>query len=214
MKIDAVWVACWEEAWQAYCAGSIPIGAAVADQDGRILSTGANRLFEDGADNRAQISGSRLAHAEVNAILGVDFANVSARECVLYTTVEPCPLCIGAMAMAGIKELRFASRDPWAGSANLLEATPYLRGKRIQANGPECRAFETASVALNTDFLLRKDRGRFEKVVRAWDATCPEIASQAVDIFESGMLPALQKAGASADKVLTELEAWASSAAP
>lgn len=207
MRLDAVWSVCWDQAWQAYCAGSIPIGAAVTDQAGQILSTGANRLFDASLDHGRQIAGTPLAHAEINAMLGVDFSQVIARDCVLYSTVEPCPLCIGAMAMAGIKELRFASRDPWAGSANLLDAAPYLRGKRIRVHGPDCPTFETASVALNTDFLLRKDRVRFEKVVQAWDASCPEIASQALSVFESDLLPALRQAGVSGQTALAELSA-------
>src|SRR5207302_7125129 len=71
--------------------------------------------------------GHRLAHAEVNALVSVDHAAVHARDCVLYTTLEPCALCVGAIRMLGLKDVRYAARDPVAGSLALFEATDFMR---------------------------------------------------------------------------------------
>jgi tRNA(adenine34) deaminase len=66
------WQVCIEQAWQAYCAGSIPIGACVTGSDGRVLARGRNRIFDDVSDATPHLSMTRLAHAEVNALLALD----------------------------------------------------------------------------------------------------------------------------------------------
>ena len=52
------WQACLEGAWQAYCAGSLPIGAVVTDAAGAILSRGRNRRYEPAGEGNF-VSGSR-----------------------------------------------------------------------------------------------------------------------------------------------------------
>ena len=88
----------WESlssAWQAYCAGTVPIGAVVTDASGQILSRGRNRIFEmQGEDS--YLYGQTLAHAEINALITLDVGRAERHGCILYTTVEPCPLCMGA----------------------------------------------------------------------------------------------------------------------
>ena len=95
-----------------------------------ILSRGRNRRHEpQGAGNF--ISGSRLAHAEINALILLPEDHPDRHNWILYTTMEPCPLCIGAIYMIGIRQFHYATRDPWAGSVNLLGATPYMSRKKI-----------------------------------------------------------------------------------
>src|SRR4051794_12741046 len=89
------WQACLEEAWAAYYAGSVPIGAVITDTAGQILARGRNRMGEQDAQGNT-LYGHRLAHAEVNALLALDHTAVDPAACVLYSTTEPCPLCTGA----------------------------------------------------------------------------------------------------------------------
>src|SRR5687767_4841026 len=104
-----------EEAWSAYCAGSLPHGAAVADAQGRVLARGRNRVYErqagGGSTSTLVLHGHPLAHAEVNALVALDYTSVDVRSCVLYATTEPCPLCTGALLMSGVGELRYGARD-------------------------------------------------------------------------------------------------------
>ena len=82
-----------EEAWSAYCAGSLPHGAVIADAQGRVLVRGRNRVYEQEAGSPSgPLYGCPLAHAEVNALLALDYASVDVRWCVLYATTEPWPL--------------------------------------------------------------------------------------------------------------------------
>ncbi len=135
------WRACLEEAWAACCSGSLPIGAIITDADGQIVARGRNR-WHDTKGKPGAVFGSRLAHAELNALLAFDFNGLNRFECSLYTTTEPCPLCMGAIYMAGMRSLFFAARDPYAGSTNLLGTTPYLSRKPVVVNGPLDRHME------------------------------------------------------------------------
>jgi hypothetical protein len=107
--------------------------------------------------------------------------------------------------MANIKEIHYASRDPWAGSTNLLQATPSMRKKKIKAFGPKIPEFETAIMALNTDFALRHQRERFQKVLDTWMNLYPEITHMAMSVFESGILPKLKVRDFSSEQLLIEL---------
>jgi tRNA(adenine34) deaminase len=70
-----------ELAWEAYRAGSLPIGAVVADMDGRLLSSGRNRIHERSGPPGA-VHGRKLAHAELNALLSFE-GELDPRSCVL-----------------------------------------------------------------------------------------------------------------------------------
>lgn len=70
MTLSAPWQACLEEAWGAYCAGSIPVGA-VTDSGTHIRTRACHRAFEsDGEVSDLQVS--PLAHAKVAALAAVD----------------------------------------------------------------------------------------------------------------------------------------------
>ena len=117
------WQACMEEAWAAYCAGSVPIGAAVTDAGGRIVSRGRNRIGEDCGEADCFYD-HPLAHAEMNALLAFDYREHDPpHACILYATTEPCPLCFGAFYMSGVRVLRYASRDP-----RTFPGSPHMNG--------------------------------------------------------------------------------------
>ena len=151
------WQACLEQAWAAYRAGSLPIGAVVVDRAGQIVGRGRNRIFEVDAETRC-LSGHRLAHAEVNALISVDHATVNIKECALYTTLEPCALCVGAIRMLALKDVRYAASDPAAGSLSLLEATEFMRRGLVQPQHLEQPDLEAVLIAINTEALIRATR--------------------------------------------------------
>lgn len=170
--LPAPWRAAFEQAWDAYCHGSIPIGAVLADADGNVIAAGRSRQYEkDGPSG--QIAWSKLSHAELNTLLQVsahDHQNI--RGCTLYTTMEPCPLCFGALVMSNVRNLRFAARDAWAGSTNLVKANSYIASKPIRIFGPDER-LEILSTALNTEYFLRNSAMHCGAVVDAWERDCP-----------------------------------------
>ena len=154
-SFNPIWQACIELAWEAYCAGSLPIGAVVADADGVILSRGRNRIHEPRKLD-SNVSETNLAHAELNALIALPFKHSDRHTWVLYTTTEPCPMCLGALYMSGLRELHYAVRDPWAGSVNLLGRTTYLSRKQIQAKGPFNADLEAILASLSVEFFLNE----------------------------------------------------------
>ena len=91
------------EAKKAYDAGEVPVGAVIVC-DGRIIARGFNQT-----ERLSDVT----AHAEIIALtaateyLGSKYLD----ECDLYVTLEPCPMCAGALAWAQLKRLVFAASD-------------------------------------------------------------------------------------------------------
>ncbi|HCS73248.1 MAG TPA: tRNA-specific adenosine deaminase [Clostridiales bacterium] len=100
------------EAQKAYVFDEVPIGAVVV-KDGKIIGRGHNL--------RERVKDPTL-HAEIIAIKQAAKALGSWRlsDCDLYVTIEPCPMCAGAVLQARIRQLIFGARDPKAGCAGSL----------------------------------------------------------------------------------------------
>lgn len=104
------------EAERAYEQGEVPIGAVVV-REGALVGRGYNQV---------ERLGDPTAHAEMIAItaacetLGSKFLE----GCTLYVTLEPCPMCAGAIVWARLKRLVFGAFDEKAGSASTLYNIP------------------------------------------------------------------------------------------
>jgi tRNA(adenine34) deaminase len=97
------------EARVAAEAGEVPIGA-VAVHEGAVVGRGQNRVLRDN---------DPAAHAEIVALraAGAALGNYRLNGVTLYVTLEPCPMCAGAMIHARIDRLVYATADPKAGAA-------------------------------------------------------------------------------------------------
>ena len=97
-----------ELAEEAAREGEVPVGAVIVS-GGEIISTGRNRR---------ELGKNALCHAELEAINGACKALGGWRlwQCSLYVTLEPCPMCTGAIINARIPRLVFGAKDPKAGS--------------------------------------------------------------------------------------------------
>jgi tRNA(Arg) A34 adenosine deaminase TadA len=199
------WRACIEEAWTAYCFDSLPIGAVVTDASGRILSRGRNRIYEDTAEIPC-LYNHTLAHAEMNALLSFDHRQNDPRQgCILYTTTEPCPMCFGAFYMSGIRELRYASREPYAGSVNLLGTTPYMGRKPIRIIHPPWAELEIILVAMSTEALLSWGAKPGNTVLDSHERVLPQAVQLGKSLHQSGQLRRLRDQKAAAYKVVNHL---------
>jgi tRNA(adenine34) deaminase len=116
-RLDAPWGEVLLLGWEAYNAGTIPVGAVVVDEAGVVVGRGRNRIFEDPLDG--QLAGSRLAHAEVSALAALP-ADLICERAALYTLLEPCHMCLGAAHAVRIGTVRYAAADPWGGAAGRL----------------------------------------------------------------------------------------------
>ena len=84
--------------------GEVPVGAIVVDENGEIIGEGYNR--------REELQ-SPTAHAEIIAIeqAAKRLHNRRLSDCTLYVTLEPCPMCAGAIIIAQIKRLVYGAFD-------------------------------------------------------------------------------------------------------
>ena len=203
-SLSRPWQVCVEQAWAAYCAGSLPIGAVVTDSEGRVLAQGRNRIFESVGESN-YLYGHRLAHAELNALVSLDHAQVVPEACVLYTTTEPCPLCVGALRMYRIGELRYAARDPLAGSSSVLEATPFFRRRPVKVIGPENPELEFVLMVMFVERVLEfGDEGSLV-VLEAFQGAFPLVVQVAKQLFRSGWLRRLREERVRASTLLERL---------
>ena len=100
---------------KAGAAGEVPVGAVIV-KDGRIIAVG---------ENRRERAKNALGHAEIEAI------DKACRElgtwrldgCELYVTLEPCPMCAGAIVNSRISKVVFGAFDPAAGAVDSVADT-------------------------------------------------------------------------------------------
>ncbi len=134
-RLPEHWCRAFRQAWAAYVAGTIPVGAVVVDPHEVIAAEARNRIFDADAPPRGQLAGSWLAHAELNAIGQIDAERSRAEEgWAVYSTFEPCPLCAGAITVAfrGRITVGYACRDPIASGLRVLTDTDIGRRRQWQ----------------------------------------------------------------------------------
>lgn len=190
------WQACVEEAWASYCAGSLPIGAVITGAGGQIVAKGRNCLFEQKAES-PYLNG-RLAHAEMNAIRAFELTGEIPTESKVYTTLEPCPMCLGAIRVNRFKAIHFAAHDAFGGSIGLLEANAFMRKEAPQIVGPSNTIFEALLLALYAETSLRLKLSRAMDQLPLRAQSCPIGIELGRKLHETCELAELQDQGATA----------------
>lgn len=119
--------------WDAYTVGTIPVGAVLVDEGGAIVGSARNRIFDEQADGH--FGRSRLAHAELNALVGLSSERTYAGF-TLHTTLEPCHLCLSAAIAVRIGTVSFAASDRYGGSVGKLLPSEDHRAHPVAVEGP------------------------------------------------------------------------------
>ena len=127
-----------EEAGKALLEGEVPVGAA--------LYRGDTLLWAD--HNRRETLKDPTAHAEMLCLRNGAgrLGDWRLNDCTLYVTLEPCPMCAGALLMSRLGRCVFGAPDPESGCCGSiydLPADPLLHGRTVwEQGGPEdkCRA--------------------------------------------------------------------------
>ncbi|GAA0337028.1 tRNA adenosine(34) deaminase TadA [Bacillus carboniphilus] len=98
-----------EEAKKAEEIGEVPIGAVLVINDQVIAK----------AHNHRETDQNALAHAEILVINQAcrELGTWRLEDCELYVTLEPCPMCAGALVMSRVKKVIYGAKDPKAGCA-------------------------------------------------------------------------------------------------
>jgi len=112
----------FKQAKKAQNLGEVPIGAVVVAPDGQVIGEGFNRR---------ELDQDATQHAEMIAIRQACLKSGTWRllDCSLFVTLEPCPMCAGAIINSRIKNVFFGALDPKAGAAgsvvNLFEIAKF-----------------------------------------------------------------------------------------
>jgi tRNA(adenine34) deaminase len=136
------------EAEQAGRRGEVPVGAALVDGAGRVLAT---------AGNRVEALSDPTAHAELLVIRAATASRGQPRlpDCDLYVTLEPCPMCAAAIALARLRRVYFAAYDPKGGG---VEHGPRIFDQPTCHHRPEVYGGleESRAASLLRDFFRDK----------------------------------------------------------
>ena len=187
--ISPVWQAAFEEMWESFRAGSTPIGAVLCDEAGAIVLRDHNRNGE------MQTLNKRIAHAEANLLKRLDTLKYEPRIMTLYSTMEPCPMCMGTILMSNIKKVRYAAADTYCGMTHLLTIDPYYIDKRVDCVH-EAGDLEGVQLTVQSYFELRYiERGNSDKVFAKFAEHCPQAAEVARRLYETKWLDAMEREG-------------------
>ena len=111
--------------------GEIPVGAVIV-KDGKIIAEGKNMR---------ETKQNALSHAEIEAINNACKALGSWRleDCEMYVTLEPCPMCAGAIINSRIKTLIFGAYDQKSGSIDsVVNLCDYPYNHKVEVYGGIC----------------------------------------------------------------------------
>ena len=135
--MDRFMQAALQEAREGFSEGGIPIGSVLVHR-GEIVGRGRNRRVQ---------KGSTTLHGEMDALENAGRRSASFyRDCVIYTTLSPCPMCSGAILLYGIPKVVIGENRTFLGDEEHLRS----RGVVLEVvNDPEC-------IELMTRFISEK----------------------------------------------------------
>ena len=143
-----------QQAEKAYALGDVPIGCVIV-QDGKIIARGYNRRNADK---------NPLAHAEVQAIRKASrkIGDWRLEECTIYITLEPCPMCAGAIVQARIPKAVVGCMNAKAGCAGSVVNLLQMKGFNHQVETKIGILQEECSQILKSFFKDLRE-GKFSK---------------------------------------------------
>ena len=187
-----------ELAWDSFRAGSLGIGAVIT-RDGETLATGRNRLAESDPGEDV-LAGTSLAHAELNALAKLRWGSPS-DGLELWTTLQPCLQCLGAVRLSPVRKVHALAPDPLFRG---VEGARHLN-EFIGRQWPEIVELpvdEWAALSL----LFQTHVTTFWQVrIEGWNEALPSVAALAAALVGSGELLDLASAEVTVDGVADAL---------
>jgi tRNA(Arg) A34 adenosine deaminase TadA len=189
-----------ELAWESARAGSLGIGAVITDDAGHTVATGRNRLAEEhGGDDH--LAGSSLAHAELNALAKLRWGAHGRDRLTLWTTLEPCLQCAGAIRMAPIIAVHVLAPDPlFPDMERMRDINPHIASQWPDYYRHPADAFAVFALVLQTHALAF-----WGAQLPGWSTALPRITTLGRDLAKSGELIAFAADDTALDEVLEAL---------
>lgn len=127
----------YKEAEKAYEEADVPIGCVIVNEDGKVIAKAYNRRNKDG---------NTISHAEILAIQQAckKMGDWRLEDCDMYVTLEPCPMCAGAILQARMRKVYIGAMNSKAGAAgsviNLLQMGGFNHRVEIEKGilGDDC----------------------------------------------------------------------------
>lgn len=147
------------EAKKAAALGEVPIGCVIV-RDGVIIGRGYNRRMVDR---------NVLAHAEITALRKAcrKAGDWRLEDCILYVTLEPCPMCAGAIVQARIPKVVIGCMNPKAGCAGSVLDLLHEEGFNHQVETEVGLLGEECSQLLKVFFKTLREEGKKKKLAAA-----------------------------------------------
>ena len=147
------------QARKAYALDEVPIGCVIV-QDDKIIARGYNRRNTEG---------NTLAHAEMTAIRKASRKTGDWRleDCTMYVTLEPCPMCAGAIVQARIPKVVIGCMNPKAGCAGSVLDMLHEDGFNHQVETEVGLCGDECSQMLKDFFKALREEGKRKKLEQA-----------------------------------------------
>ncbi len=176
------WKETYELAWLAFRNGSIPIGSIITDTSGNTIIAGRNETCENHYPNR------KTAHAEMYCMRNIDIEKYpSLKEYHLYTTMEPCPMCMGTIVMGGIRKVHVAAKDKYCGALHYISYDPWVKCKNMEVYLEEGE-LEAVQLAQQGYYELRTFDGEMSMVLEQFQLDCPRAVEAAFILYQKRYL--------------------------
>lgn len=197
------WKVAIEQAWMACRQGNLPIGSVLTDKHGNIVARGHNLRFSKHANH--PFAGSPIAHAEI-VMLGSIKCVQPLSDFSLYSTLEPCFMCSGAIRMAGIGHVHFASTDPGFGGMKLFESDHFKGKGNFEITGPTSIPLEELLIALLVERLIKFTGGKMHQALDFWSATSPKSVSFGKWLAHRGIIEKMRQKNITSENLINNLE--------
>lgn len=182
--LSEIWRETFRLAWESYRKNTIPIGAVIVDAKGEIVSRGRNRIFD--VESLNPLAGTCMAHAEMTAMASLkQKEHPEIKSYWLYSTMEPCPMCFGAMVMMNIRNLKFAARDGFAGATELRESFQYIKSKQMEIVKAE-EELEIFQICLQTAYEFKRKCDKVNELLDCWGSYCRIGVILGKQLYEEG----------------------------
>ena len=192
---------CVELAWESCSSGTFGCGAVITDPAGNVVAEGRNRVFNE-PSGEYPIEGTRLAHAEMNALARVP-AGVALDDCTLWSSLEPCLMCLSSALLSSVGEIRFLAPDPlWDGVERLPSLNAFVERRWPLHHDPHDGEWAVLGRTLALHMLASRRTGD-SQALAANDLREPETSALVRRWVTDRTLADLASTGATVEEVLS-----------